>query len=227
MGQAAGGPIVAVTGGNRGIGFEICRQLAGRGAHVVLTARKTAAGKAAIEKLAKEKLAAEFHALDVTDGKSIAALRDFLNDRYSRLDVLINNAGVIAKGENSALKVDLATVRTTVETNTLGPLRLAQELAPLLKRSKSGRIINMSSGMGELSDNSGGHAAYRLSKTALNGVTATLAAELHGPGPVNSRLPGWGRAGMGRPAANVEVADGPDSRVWLAPDRPQKLTGKF
>jgi (+)-neomenthol dehydrogenase len=78
MVQAAGGPIVAVTGGNRGIGFEICRQLAARATRVLLTARKTAAGTAAIEKLAKEKLAAEFHALDVTDGKSIAALRDFL-----------------------------------------------------------------------------------------------------------------------------------------------------
>jgi NAD(P)-dependent dehydrogenase (short-subunit alcohol dehydrogenase family) len=227
MGQAAGGPIVAVTGGNRGIGFEICRQLAGRGAHVVLTARKTAAGKAAIEKLAKEKLAAEFHALDVTDGKSIAALRDFLNDRYSRLDVLINNAGVIAKGENSALKVDLATVRTTLETNTLGPLHLAQELAPLLKRSKSGRIINMSSGMGELNNNSGGSAAYRLSKTALNAVTATLAAELRGSVAVNSVCPGWVRTAMGGPHADLDVADGADSAVWLALDAPQKLTGKF
>src|SRR6185437_6916902 len=145
-----------------------------RSARVVLTARKKGAGAAAIEKLAKEKLATEFRALDVTDAKSIAALRDFLQDRYGRLDVLINNAGIIAKGEDDALKVDLATVRATLETNTLGPLRLAQELAPLIKRSKCGRIVNMSSGMGELSDNSGGQAAYRISKTALNAVTATL-----------------------------------------------------
>jgi NAD(P)-dependent dehydrogenase (short-subunit alcohol dehydrogenase family) len=224
---SASGPIVAVTGGNRGIGFEICRQLAARDARVVLTARKAAAGKAAIDKLAKEKLAAEFHTLDVTDGKSVAALRDFLKDRFGHLDVLINNAGIIAKGETDALKVDLATVRATLETNTLGPLHLAQELAPLLKRSKSGRIINMSSGMGELSDNSGGSGAYRLSKTALNGVTATLAAELRGKVAVNSVCPGWVRTDMGGPHASLDVADGADTAVWLALDAPQKLTGKF
>ncbi len=227
MTTPAGGPIVVVTGANRGIGFEICRRLAARGARVVLTARKKDAGAAALEKLAKEKLATEFRALDVTDGKSIAALRDFLQDRYGRLDVLINNAGIIAKGEDDALKVDLATVRATLETNALGPLRLAQELAPLIKRSKYGRIVNMSSGMGELSDNSGGHAAYRISKTALNAVTATLAAELRGAVAVNSVCPGWVKTDMGGPNATLEAADGADSAVWLALDAPQSLTGKF
>jgi NAD(P)-dependent dehydrogenase (short-subunit alcohol dehydrogenase family) len=225
--SSASGPIVAVTGANRGIGFEICRQLAARGASVVLTARKQAAGAAAIEKLAKEKLPADFHVLDVTDSKSIAVLRDFLRDRYGHLDALINNAGIIAAGEDDGLKVDLATVRTTLETNTLGPLHLAQELAPLLKGSKSGRIINMSSGMGELSNNSGGHAAYRISKTALNAVTATLAAELCGAVAVNSVCPGWVKTDMGGPGANREVAEGADTAVWLALDAPQKLTGKF
>jgi len=224
---SASGSIVAVTGGNRGIGFEICRQLAARGARVVLTARNPEAGAAAIEKLAKQNLTAEFHVLDVTDGKSIAALRDFLEDRYGRLDALINNAGIIAKGEDDALKVDLTTVRATLETNTLGPLHLAQELASLLKRSKSGRIVNMSSGMGELSDNSGGHAAYRISKTALNAVTATLAAELRSAVAVNSVCPGWVRTDMGGPHAALDVADGADTAVWLALDAPQKLTGKF
>jgi len=224
---AASGPIVAVTGANRGIGFEICRQLAARGARVVLTARRPEAGAAAVEKLAKQKLKAEFHTLDVTDGKSIAALRDFLEERHGQLDVLINNAGIIAKGEDDGLKVDLATVRATLETNTLGPLHLAQTLAPLLKRSKSGRIVNMSSGMGELSGNSGGHAAYRISKTALNAVTATLAAELRGAVAVNSVCPGWVKTDMGGPHAELEVADGADSAVWLALDATLKLTGKF
>ena len=227
MVASGSGPIVAVTGGNRGIGFEICRQLAARSARVVLTARKAAAGAAAVEQLAKENLAAEFHALDVTDGKSIAALRDFLTKRHGRLDVLINNAGIIAKGEDDALKVELATVRATIETNTLGPLHLAQVLTPLLKRSKSGRIVNMSSGMGELNENSGGHAAYRLSKTALNGVTATLAAELRGAVAVNSVCPGWVRTDMGGPHASLDVAEGADSAVWLALDAPQTLSGKF
>jgi NAD(P)-dependent dehydrogenase (short-subunit alcohol dehydrogenase family) len=223
----ASGPSVVVTGANRGIGFEICRQLATRGTRVVLTARNKPAGEAAIEKLAKQNLVADFHVLDVTDGRSISALRDFLQDRYGHLDVLINNAGIIAKGEDDALKVDLATVRATLETNALGPLHVAQQLVPLLKRSKSGRIINMSSGMGELSDNSGGSAAYRLSKTALNGVTATLAAELGGTIAVNSVCPGWVRTDMGGRHATLDVADGADTAVWLALDAPQELTGKF
>jgi NAD(P)-dependent dehydrogenase (short-subunit alcohol dehydrogenase family) len=141
--------------------------------------------------------------------------------------VLINNAGIIAKGKNSAPKVDLATVRETLETNTIGPLHLTQELVPLLKRSKSGRIITISSGTGKLNNNSGGHAAYRLSKTALNGITATLAAELRGSIAVNSVCPGWVRTDMGGPHADLDVADGAESAVWLAVDAPRKLTGKF
>ena len=220
-------PVIVVTGGNRGIGFEICRQLAARGARVVLTARKPAAGAAAMKKLAAQKLAAEFHPLDVTDADSIAALRDFLRDTYGRVDVLINNAGIIAKGEAPGLKVDLTTVRATLETNALGPLHLAQTLAPLLKHSKSARIVNMSSGMGALTDNSGGSAAYRISKTALNAVTAILAAELRGVVAVNSVCPGWVKTDMGGPHADREVAEGADTAVWLSLDAPQRLTGKF
>ena len=123
-------PIVVVTGGNRGIGFGICRQLAARGAHVVLTARKPAAGAATVKKLAAQKLTVEFQTLDVTDGDSIAALRDFLQNAFGRLDVLINNAGIITEGEAPALKVGLPTVRATLETNALGPLQLCKRLAP-------------------------------------------------------------------------------------------------
>jgi NAD(P)-dependent dehydrogenase (short-subunit alcohol dehydrogenase family) len=220
-------PVVVVTGGNRGIGFEICRQLATRGARVVLTARKPAAGTAAVKKLAAQKLAATFHPLDVTDGNSIVALRDFLKDTYGHLDVLINNAGIIAKGEAPALKVELATIRDTLETNALGPLHLSQTLLPLLKRGASPRIVNMSSGMGALTDNEGGHAAYRISKTALNAATAILAAELRGMVAVNSVCPGWVNTDMGGPHAERDVADGADTAVWLALDAPAKLTGKF
>src|ERR1700732_2751797 len=112
-------PIIVVTGGNRGIGLEICRQLAARGAQVVLTARKRAAGDAAVKKLAAQKLAVAFHLLDVTDGNSIVALRDFLQDTCGHLDVLIINAGIIAKAEASALTVELTTIRDTLETNGL------------------------------------------------------------------------------------------------------------
>ena len=227
MARAGGQPVAVVTGGNRGIGFEICRQLAARGAGVVLTARQRAAGEAAAKKLAEGKHAVTFHPLDVTDGASIVTLRDFLKDTYGRLDVLINNAGIIAKGEASALKVDLATVRQTLETNALGPLHLAQALVPLLKRGTSPRIVNMSSGMGTLTDNDGGYAAYRMSKTLLNAVTAILAAELAGAVAVNSVCPGWVKTDMGGRNATRDVAEGADTAVWLALDAPATLTGKF
>ncbi len=227
MARAHDAPVVVVTGSNRGIGFEICRQLVARGANVILTARKPAAGAAAIKKLAAKQLAASFVPLDVTDAQSIAALRDALKDQHGRLDALINNAGIIAKGEAPALEVELATVRTTLETNALGPLHLAQALAPLLKRSKSARIVNMSSGMGALSDNDGGYAAYRISKTALNAVTVILAAELRGAVAVNAICPGWVKTDMGGAHATRDVAEGADTAVWLALDAPQSLTGKF
>jgi len=221
------GPVIVVTGGNRGIGFEICRELAARGARVVLTARKKTAGIAAQKELAAQKLTVAFSPLDVTDARSIRALRDFLKRTFGRLDVLINNAGIIAKGEAPGLKVDLATVRATLETNALGPLRLVQTLAPLLKRSKSARIVNISSGAGALTDNDGGEAAYRISKTALNAVTAILAAELAGTVAVNAVCPGWAKTDMGGPHADREVAEAADTPVWLALDAPRKLTGKF
>jgi NAD(P)-dependent dehydrogenase (short-subunit alcohol dehydrogenase family) len=224
---AGGGPVVVVTGGNRGIGFEICRQLAARGAQVILTARKPDAGAAAVKKLAAQELATTFHPLDVTDGKSITALRDFLKNSYGHVDVLINNAGIIAKGDAPALQVELAAVRETLETNALGPLHLAQALAPLLKKGASPRIVNMSSGLGALTDNNGGYAAYRMSKTAINAVTAILAAELRGEVAVNSVCPGWVRTDMGGRHATRAVADGADTAVWLALDAPAKLTAKF
>jgi NAD(P)-dependent dehydrogenase (short-subunit alcohol dehydrogenase family) len=140
-------PIAVVTGANRGIGFEICRQLASRGAQVVLTARKGKAGEAAVKKLAAQNLTVQFRTLDVTSMKSIIALRDFLKQTHGRLDILINNAGIIAKGDAPGLTVDLEAIRVTLETNTLGPLHLSQILMPLLRRSKSARIVNLSSGI--------------------------------------------------------------------------------
>lgn len=125
------------------------------------------------------------------------------------------------------MQVELATVRATLETNALGPLHLAQTLAPLLKRSKSARIVNMSSGMGALDDNNGGYAAYRMSKTALNAVTVILAAELLGAVAVNAVCPGWVKTDMGGAYATRDVAEGADTAAWLALDAPQSLTGKF
>ena len=220
-------PIALVTGANRGIGFEICRQLAVRGAQVVLTARKNDAGQEAIAKLAGQKLKAQFQLLDVTDETSVDALRDFLERTFGRLDILINNAGIIDDGEAPGLQVSLAAVHATLETNTFAPLRLSQILAPLLRRSKAGRIINISSGMGSLSDMEGDHAAYRISKAALNAVTGILASELAGAVAVNSVCPGWIKTDMGGANAEREVSQGADTPVWLALDAPQDLNGKF
>jgi len=220
------GTIAVVTGANRGIGFEISRQLADRGATVILTARNTAGGKSALKKLGAANRSSQFHPLDVTDEASVVDLHQFLDKAYGRLDVLINNAGIIGDNDGSGLNVKLETVRNTLETNTLAPLYLSQTLAPLLKRSSLARIINVSSGMGQLSDMAGGYTAYRISKTALNAVTRILAAELRAVA-VNSMCPGWVRTDMGGPNAERDVSQGADTAVWLALDAPQDFTGKF
>ncbi|HYQ06379.1 MAG TPA: SDR family NAD(P)-dependent oxidoreductase [Xanthobacteraceae bacterium] len=121
----------------------------------------------------------------------------------------------------------LTTVRGTLETNALGPFLLSQVLVPLLQRSKRPRIVNLSSGMGAFSEMEGDYAAYRLSKTALNAITAMLAAELRGRIAVNAACPGWVRTNMGGRNAERHVSEGADTPVWLALDAPQKLTGKF
>jgi NAD(P)-dependent dehydrogenase (short-subunit alcohol dehydrogenase family) len=220
-------PVIVVTGGNRGIGFEICRQLASRGAQVVLTARSADSGRAAVEKLGAHGPPVRFCPLDVTDPKSVAAVRDFVRDTFGWLDVLVNNAGILVDECVAGLEVSLGTVRRTFETNTLAPLHLAQVLAPLLLRSRAGRIVNLSSGMGQLSEMEGGYAAYRISKTALNAVTRFLAAELAGKVAVNSMCPGWVKTDMGGPGAERDVAQGADTAVWLALDAPQSWTGTF
>jgi NAD(P)-dependent dehydrogenase (short-subunit alcohol dehydrogenase family) len=225
--MATNRPIIIVTGGNRGIGFEVCRQLAERGAQVILTARHPEAGEEAVKKLVTGKLAAQFHPLNVTDAGSAAALRDHLQRGLGHLDVLINNAGIYPEADGPGLKVRLEFVRTTLETNMLAPLYLSQLLAPLLKRSRAARIINVSSGLGALSSMGSDHAAYRISKAALNAVTGILAAELQGAVAVNSACPGWVRTDMGGPNADRDVSEGAAGIVWLALDAPQDLTGKF
>src|SRR5215467_10601442 len=205
--------IAVVTGANRGIGLEIVRQLADRGVTVVLTARRPDAGAAAAATLAGAALRVTFHPLSVTDEASLRALRDHLAAQFGRLDVLVNNAGMIADTDAGGLDVSLATVRETLETNTLAPLRMAQMLLPLLQQSRAGRIVNMSSGMGALSEMAGGDAAYRISKAA--GIA------------VNAMCPGWVKTDMGSAHAERPVSQGAETAVWLALDAPQDLTGTF
>jgi NAD(P)-dependent dehydrogenase (short-subunit alcohol dehydrogenase family) len=210
--------IAVVTGGNRGIGFEICRQLVKAGCTVVLTARDSRKGKAACSRLEAQGLAVEFQQLDVTQAKEIKALTAHLNRKFGGVDILVNNAGIATDPRGSRLAdCDLDTVREIFETNTLAPLALIQALVPLMKKRGYGRIVNITSGMGQLSDMGSGSPAYRISKTALNAVTRMAAAETRGTNIlVNSMCPGWVRTDMGGSSAPRTVEQGADTAVWLA-----------
>lgn len=210
--------IAVVTGANRGIGFEICRQLARKEITVVLTSRDEVKGRMAVAQLRSEGLEAEFHQLEVTDGPGIRRLTHYLERKYGAADILVNNAGIMIdpKGSN-LLDAELKVVRQTLEINVYGPLLLCQALIPLMRRKNYGRIVNLSSGLGQLSEMGAGTPAYRLSKVALNAVTRMLAAELKGTNIlVNSMCPGWVRTEMGGSKAPREAEQGADTAVWLA-----------
>ncbi len=221
--------IALVTGGNRGIGFEVCRQLARHGLSVVLTARDASKGKAAAKGLQDEGLAVEFHRLDVTSCRSIRACVAAVAGRRGRIDVLVNNAGVMIDPRGSRfLDSKLDTYRDTLETNLYGPLQLAQAVVPLMKASRYGRIVNVSSGQGQLSEMGAGTPAYRISKTALNALTRIVAAEFHGSNIlVNSMCPGWVRTAMGGDGAPRTPEQGADTALWLATLPDDGPTGGF
>jgi NAD(P)-dependent dehydrogenase (short-subunit alcohol dehydrogenase family) len=212
--------IAVVTGAYRGLGLETCRQLAECSYRVVLTARREVEGRAAADGLAERGLDVRFRVLDVTDAASVQRLRDRLRDELGRIDCLVNNAGIFpdpAPGSeaSSIFQADLDTVRRGPETNALGALRVCQALIPLME--DKGRVVNVSSGMGQLSEMNGCCPGYRLSKTALNAVTRILADELIGTGvKVNAVCPGWVRTDMGGPDATLSVEEGARGIVWAA-----------
>ena len=215
-----------VTGANKGIGFEVVRELARLGLRVFLGARNEKAGRTATEKLSGEG-AVVFLKIDISDEKSIRAAAEELSRQSDRLDGLVNNAGILLDEDKSALTVTPEIFETTLRTNTLGPWLVSQAFAPLLKKSSEPRIVNVSSGGGQLEDGADGWApAYCVSKTALNGVTVQLAAALP-KCAVNSVCPGWVRTDMGGENATRSVAEGAATIVWLATDAPHDLTGKF
>ena len=210
--------LALVTGGNRGIGLEICRGLASQGLAVVLGARDASKGKAAAKELQDAGLNVEFHRLDVTSCRSIRACVAAVADKRGRIDVLVNNAGIMIDPRGSRfLDSKLDTYRDTIETNLYGPLQLAQAVVPLMKAHRYGRIVNLSSGLGQLAEMGAGTPAYRVSKTALNALTRIVAAEFEGSNIlVNSVCPGWVRTGMGGDSAPRTPAEGADTAVWLA-----------
>lgn len=209
--------IAVVTGGNRGIGFETCRQLAKQGIQVILTSRKSANGKAAAEKLQAEGLDVSYYLLDVTDANSVQRLAQFIKKEYGQLDILINNAGVLLDSSDSVLNTKFDTLHQTIDTNLYGPFLLCQALIPLMEKHKYGRIVNVSSGAGQLSDMNSGYPSYRISKTALNALTRVLGNELKGTNIlVNSVCPGWVKTDMGGANASRSPAQGADTIVWLA-----------
>jgi NAD(P)-dependent dehydrogenase (short-subunit alcohol dehydrogenase family) len=257
--------IILVTGGNRGIGFEICKQLDVLGHSVIMGSRDFEKGLKAAEKLSNRVVVKQ---LDVTDGKSIRSVLDFVRTEFGHLDVLINNAGINSSSQENhrtflskakgaledhipgirkvtskivpALKnagiiskpgnvkeIDLDEVQQVMETNLYGAWLMIQAFTPLLESSVNGRIINMSSGMGEMESLAGDYAGYRVSKTALNALTIMFARELERTGiSVNAMCPGWVKTDMGGPNAPLTVSQGADTAVWLATEK-HIPTGKF
>jgi NAD(P)-dependent dehydrogenase (short-subunit alcohol dehydrogenase family) len=216
-----------VTGANKGIGYEVARQLAGKGFQVFVGARNRDAGQKAVAKIAEDGGKAIFLEIDVADNPSVTvAAREFAK-AADHLDVLVNNAGIIVDGDNAILEISDELLRKTLETNTLGALRVARAFVPLLRKSKAPRVINVSSGGGQLTGGADGWSpAYCISKTALNSVTLQLATALP-KFAVNSVCPGWVRTDMGGQDASRSVEEGADTIVWLAADASQKVTGKF
>jgi NAD(P)-dependent dehydrogenase (short-subunit alcohol dehydrogenase family) len=211
--------LALVTGGNRGMGLETCRQLARLGLRVVLGARDESAGRRAAAELAVEGEVEPLR-LDVADRESIAAAVAAIESRHSRLDVLVNNAAIYLDEGVSVLDVDMETVRRTMETNLYGPLLLCQAAMRGMIRRRYGRIVNVSSGAGQLSSMRDYAPSYSLSKAALNALTRMVADAARNAGArnvlVNAVDPGWVRTEMGGADASRSVEDGVDTTVWLA-----------
>ena len=210
--------LAVVTGANKGIGFEIARQLARRGLRVVLTSRDEAKGLRAQKALAKEGLDVLYHKLDVTKRSSAIALGRYLGKQEAGVGVLVNNAGIMSGSHStSVLDEDEEEFHATLETNFFGALRVCQVMVPLMQRQGFGRVVNLSSGLGQLDEMGDGNAAYRVSKTALNALTRMVAKATEGQNiQVNSMCPGWVRTDMGGANASRSVEKGAETAIWLA-----------
>ncbi len=221
--------IALVTGANRGLGLETARQLGKLGYSVVITARDKKKASEAAASLKADGIEAHAVALDVTAPATITAAVGEVEQLFGRLDALVNNAGVAGAGFNQTMsQVAASDLIDTFKTNTLGPVLVTQAFLPLLKKSSAARIVNVSSGMGQLSDMANGAPAYRVSKTALNAVTKLFANELDGTtAKVNAVCPGWVRTDMGGASAERSIDFGAKGIVWAATLGADGPTGGF
>jgi NAD(P)-dependent dehydrogenase (short-subunit alcohol dehydrogenase family) len=220
--------IALVTGGNRGIGLEVCRQIAKLGIRVILGSRNAGKGIAAPRELIAAGLPIEARELDVASDDSIHECISWIQRDLGRLDILVNNAGIMVEEGDAEPEQEVEIIRDTMQTNVYGPLLLSRLAIPIMKSRRYGRIVNLSSGMGSLTEMGGGYIAYRMSKASINVVTRVLAAETQGMGIlINSVDPGWVQTAMGGSGASRTVQKGAETPVWLATLPDSGPTGAF
>lgn len=217
--------VVFVTGGNRGIGFGLCSAFGEKGYQVVLAARKAEDGQQATESLKSKGHSITFVPLDINDEKSISKALLFVEQEFGRLDILINNAGILVDRNGKPSKKILL---DTFETNAVGPYLMCEAAGELMKKSGGGRIVNVSSQAGQLENMHSEFPAYRISKAALNAVTKVFSTKYKPYGIlVNSVCPGWVKTEMGGPGAQISVEEGVDTIVWAAELPADGPTGSF
>jgi NAD(P)-dependent dehydrogenase (short-subunit alcohol dehydrogenase family) len=205
--------IILVSGGNRGIGYEVCKQLSLLGHTVILAARDIDKGNAAIKQLGTP---VDLLELDLNESQTFLQAHSDIEKKYGRLDVLVNNAAIVSSSKGFDT-VSIKEIRKILDVNLFGTIELTQQLMPLIRNSRDGRIINVSSAMGALNDAGSGYAAYRLSKAALNAFSTFLSKDLSGLNiSVNSVCPGWVQTDMGGTGASRSVEKGAETIVWLA-----------
>jgi NAD(P)-dependent dehydrogenase (short-subunit alcohol dehydrogenase family) len=218
--------IALVTGGNKGIGLELSRNLANSGCTVLLGARNAERGQQGVRALQQSGLSdVHFIEIDVTRQHTISAAAQLIESRYGRLDILMNNAGVNLRGDGLPGTADVAVVHQIFDTNFFGALRVAQAMLPLLRKSPAGRIVNISSGLGSLTFNSdpawSGYntkfIGYNASKAALNMLTVHLAFELRDTNiKVNSANPGYTKTDLNNNQGTQPVEVGAIEATRLA-----------
>jgi NAD(P)-dependent dehydrogenase (short-subunit alcohol dehydrogenase family) len=218
---------ILVTGGNKGIGLEICRQLAEAGHRVILSARSGQRGEDAVNALAADGLKVEFLLLDTADEASIKRAARELKLRITALHVLINNAAILDIWQGSILDATADGIRDTFNTNVLGPILLTQALLPFLEAGKPSRVINVSSQLGSVQNMTDGWPGYGISKAALNAATRKLAPALQPRGiSVNAASPGWVKTDMGTEGAPLSVEKGAQNIIRLI-EMPASITNRF